>query len=98
MDAMRLVWKETDGNATTMESYPIKMVMKGTRSTALLVALSPDGQKGFGMRDDGAGNAGVEVFDLSDLGHRSDLVVGAYDGKDTVFEALWKAREGVAYL
>lgn len=97
-------WEVADGLPTVMESGKVAAVIRTQlegqpMQTALVVGVSEDGQKAFGMLDNGAGIVKVEVFDLSSMGFPNALVkVVPYTGKFGVWEAYWKATEGHDYV
>lgn len=96
-------WKNGDGLMSVMESFKPVAVVHGTPEsrkpiTALLVSIEPDGQKAYGLFDDGAGGVSVGMHNLSDMGFPNHVKVEPYPHKLLVIGALWLAKDGVDYI
>lgn len=94
-------WLAGAGNPTTMEdTIPVAVLrctLTGDPVTAVVVALSPDGQKAYGLVDDHAGDVGVKIFDLSATGW-PNAEITPYTGDAKIYALMWLAREGKEYV
>lgn len=103
MAALAANWKNGDGTMSVMETYKPVAVVHGTPLnrkpiTALLVSIEPDGQRAYGLFDDGEGGVSVGLHNLSDMGFPKDVTVELYKHNILVISALWMARDGVDYV
>jgi hypothetical protein len=98
-EALAKVWQDCHGTRTVMEErLPLAVIDFDGKAVAVLVAMRPDGQQGYGLFDDGHGNVQVGVYNLSEFGYPRALDVYAYKGADNVWGLYWKARDGLPYL